>query len=152
MFLSYSRPVAIATSLALLVSGCATYAPLAAGIAPGPATVRLSLTDAAHAETIGSLGSQIVSLEGQVRSVSDSTVAVAVTEIARVGADDQSISGQLVSVPVRLIYRVERKKTLVGRSLLLAGAVTGAAVWLGLQAGHGSVSARRPTTPPPPGQ
>ena len=152
MLLSHSRPVAIAISVALFVSGCATYSPLPARIAPGPTTVRLSLTDAARSETIGSLGSQIVSLEGQVRSVGDSTIAVAVTEIGRVGADDQSVPGQLVSVPVRWIYRVERKKTLVGRSLLLAAAVTGAAVWVGLQAGHGSVSARRPTTPPPPGQ
>jgi hypothetical protein len=152
MFISHSRRVAIAMSLAFGVNACATYAPLSAAIGPGPATVRLSLTDAARAEAIGSLGSQIVSLEGKIRSVGDSTIGLAVTGIGRVGADDQSIPGQLVSVPMRLIGRAERRKTLVGRSLLLAGAVTGAAIWIGLQAGHGSVSAGRPTPPSPPGQ
>jgi hypothetical protein len=143
-------PVALAASL--IMAGCAAYTPVGVSVAPAAATVRLSLTNAARSESIGSLGSQIVTLEGKVRSVSDSTVSVTVTEVGRFAGDNESVRGQTVVVPVRLIDRAERKKFLVGRSLLLAGAVTGAAIWLGLQAGHGSVSLGRPTSPSTPGQ
>jgi hypothetical protein len=149
---SSTRGVALAVTFSLLVNGCAAYVPLGPRPAPGPATVRLSLTDAGRAEALGSLGSQIVSLEGELRSVSDSTVTLAVSEIGRVAADNQSVPVQTVAVPLRLIERVDRKKIMVGRSLLLAAAITGAVVWIGLQAGHGSVSLGRPTQPPVTGQ
>jgi hypothetical protein len=149
---SHTRIIAATLAASLLISGCATYAPVGARVAAGPATVRLSLTNAARSESIGTLGTQIVTLEGEVRSVSDSTVTVAVTEVGRAAADNEAVRNQTVMVPVRLIDRAERKKILVGRSLLLAGALTAAAIWIGLQAGHGSVSLGRPAGPPPPAQ
>src|SRR3954467_8680996 len=95
---SYTRIAAITVMLSLLVNGCAAYIPLGARLAPGPATVRLSLTDAGRAEALGSLGSQIVSLEGELRSVGDSTVMLAVSEIGRVAADNQTVPLQTVVV------------------------------------------------------
>jgi len=147
-----TRVVATFIGASFAISGCATYAPVGAALTPGRATVRLSLTDAARAETIGALGSQVATLEGQVQSVSDSTVTVMVNEIGRVAADNQTIPAQTVAVPLRMIERADRRKILVGRSLLLAGAITGAVIWIGLQAGHGNVSYGRPTQPPPAGQ
>jgi hypothetical protein len=149
---AYTRVVAVAVALSFFINGCATYVPLGPRLASGPTTVRLSLTESGHTEALGSLGSQIVSLEGELRSVGDSIVIMAVSEIGRVAADNQTVPVQTVAVPVRLIERADRKKIMVGRSLLLAAAVTGAVVWIGLQAGHGSVSYRRPAQPPPAGQ
>jgi hypothetical protein len=147
-----TRVLATALGISLAVNGCVTYMPLGSGITPDPATVRLSLTDAARSENIGSLGSQIVSLEGKVQATSDSNVTVVVNEVGRVAADNQTIAAQTVTVPLGFIDRVERKKILIGRSLLLTGAITGVAIWIGMQAGHGNVSYGRPATPPPPGQ
>ena len=147
-----TRIVAAVTLTSLLVSACASYAPITTPISPGRATVRLSLTDAGRSENIGAFGSQITSLEGEIRSADDSVVTLSVTEIGRVAADNQAAHGETIALPARLIERADRKKLLVGRSLLLAGAVVGVVVWLGLQAGHGGVSYRRPTPPPTPGQ
>jgi hypothetical protein len=88
------------------------YVPISPGVAPPSGTVRVSLTDAAHAETIGVLGSQVASVEGEVRA-----------------------------------RMFERKHMQVGRSLLIAGALVGVAIWVGSQ-GHGNVSYGRPTGPP----
>jgi hypothetical protein len=143
--------VAVVVAISFLVGACSTYAPTSLAAAPTSGTVRFDLTDAAHSESFGSLGSQVTSVEGKVRSTSDSAVTIAVSEVGRVAADNQAYQGNMITIPTRYIGRVEQKRTHVGRSLLVAGAVLGAVVWIGSQAGHGSVSSRRPPGPPPPG-
>jgi hypothetical protein len=143
--------VAVVVAISFLVGACSTYAPTSLAAAPTSGTVRFDLTDAAHSESFGSLGTQVTSVEGRVRSTSDSAVTIAVSEVGRVAADNQAYQGDMITIPTRYIGRVEQKRTQVGRSLLVAGAVLGAVVWIGSQAGHGSVSSRRPPGPPPPG-
>jgi hypothetical protein len=145
------KVVAVVVAISFLVGACSTYAPTSLAAAPESGTVRFDLTDAAHSESFGSLGSQVTSVEGKVRSTSDSAVTIAVSEVGRVAADNQEYHGDMITIPTRYIGRVEQKRTQVGRSLLVAGAVIGAVVWIGSQAGHGSVSFRRPPGPPPPG-
>jgi hypothetical protein len=145
------RAVAAVVGISFLVGACSTYAPTSLAAAPTSGTVRFDLTDAAHSESFGSLGSQVTSVEGTVRSASDSAVTIAVTEVRRVAADNQAYQDAVVTIPTRYIGRVEQKRTQVGRSIAVAGAVLGAVVWIGSQAGHGSVSSRRPPGPPPPG-
>lgn len=143
--------VAVIVVVSFLVTACSTYAPTTLAVAPASGTVRFSLTDAAHSESFGPLGFQVTSVEGQVRSTSDSAVIIAVSEVGRVAADNQAYHGEMITIPTRYIGRVDKKRTQVGRSLLMAGAIVGAVVWIGTQAGHGSVSSRRPPGPPPPG-
>jgi hypothetical protein len=145
------KVVAVVVAISFLVGACSTYAPTSLAAAPESGTVRFALTDAAHSESFGSFGSQVTSVEGKVRSTSDSAVTIAVSEVGRVAADNQEYHGDMITIPTRYIGRVEQKRTQVGRSLLVAGAVIGAVVWIGSQAGHGSVSSRRPPGPPPPG-
>jgi hypothetical protein len=145
------KAVAVIVAITFLVGACSTYAPTSLAAAPTGGTVRFDLTDAAHSESFGSLGSQVTSVEGKVRSTSDSAVTISVSEVGRVAADNQAYQGDMITIPTRYIGRVEQKRTQVGRSLLVAGAVLGAVVWIGSQAGHGSVSSRRPPGPPPPG-
>jgi hypothetical protein len=143
--------VGVVVAFSFLVSACSTYAPSSLATAPASGTLRFSLTEAAHSESFGSLGSQVTSVEGEVRSSTDSAITVAVSEVGRVAADNQAYHGEMITIPTRYIGRVEQKRTQVARSLLVAGAVIGAVVWIGAQAGHGSVSSRRPPGPPPPG-
>jgi hypothetical protein len=146
------RVVAVIVAITFLVGACFTYAPTSLAAAPNGGTVRFDLTDAAQSESFGSLGSQVTSVEGKVRSTSDSAVTISVSEVGRVAADNQAYQGDMITIPTRYIGRVEQKRTQVGRSLLVAGAIIGAVVWIGgSQAGHGSVSSRRPPGPPPPG-
>jgi hypothetical protein len=94
----------------------------------------------------------LVSIEGEVRSATDSTVTLAASEVSRVAADNQALHGETITIPTRYIGKVEQKRTQVARSLLVAGAVVGAAIWIGIQAGHGSVDTRRIPGPPTPGK
>src|SRR2546423_1617339 len=143
--------VAVVVAVSFLVAACSTYVPTSLGVAPPKATVRFSLTDAAHSENFGPLGFQVTAVEGEVRSTSDSAITIAVSEVGRMAADNQAYHGEMITIPTRYIERVERKRTQIGRSLVVAGAVVGAVLWIGSQAGHGAVSSRRPPGPPPPG-
>ncbi len=133
------------------MTGCMGYVPISPGVAPSSGTVRLSLTDAAHAETFGVLGSEVASVEGEVRTINDSSVTIAVSEVARTSADDDRYHGETAVIPSRYIGAIERKHVQVARSLLIAGVLIGAAIWIGTQ-GHGSVTYGRPTGPPGGGQ
>jgi hypothetical protein len=143
---------AVVVAISFFVTACSAYTLTSSAVGPASGTVRFSLTDAARAENFGQLGSQVISVEGQVRSTDDSAVTLAVSEVARVAADNQAFHGEMVTIPTRYIGRVEQKRTQVARSLLVAGASVAAVVWLGIQAGHGDVSSRKSPGPPPPGQ
>jgi hypothetical protein len=145
------RIVAALAAVSVLVAACSTYAPTSLASAPASGTVRFALTDAARAESFGPLGSQLTSVEGQVRSTSDSAVTIAVSEVSRVAADNEAYHGEMIVIPTRFIGSVEQKRTQVARSLMVAGGVIAAVIWIGSQAGHGSISSKRPPGPPPPG-
>ena len=145
------RIVAGVTGIAFLATACSTYVPIQGGVVPASGTVRVSLTDAAHSETFGVLGSQVASLDGEVRSINDSSVTIAVSEVARTSADDDRFHGEATVIPSRYIRSIERKRTQVARSLLIAGALVAGAIWIGSQ-GHGNVTYGPPTGPPQGGQ
>lgn len=144
--------VAVVVAISFLVTACSIYTPISSAVGPASGTVRFSLTDAARSESFGQLGSQVISVEGEVRSSDDSAGTVAVSEVARVASDNQALHGETVTIPTRYIVRVEQKRTQIARSLVVAGATIAAVVWLGIQAGHGDVSSRKSPGPPPPGQ
>lgn len=130
----------------MVAGACSTYAPVATAVPPSNATVRLSLNETGRSETIGALGSSVSTVEGEVSSVSDSALTIAVREVGRASSDEERFQGQLVTIPSRFIGRIDRKHVQVARSLLIAGAILGGAIWIGSQ-GHGDVglgSAGRP--------
>ena len=146
------RLVAILVAISFAATACSSYLPTTAPVAPADATLRFSLTDDARGQQFGALGSQLVSVEGKVRSTNDSAITLAVSEVARVAADNQSVDGETVTIPLRYVGRVEQKRIQVTRSALLAGAILGGVVWLGLKSGGGNVSARRSPGSQPPSQ
>src|SRR3954466_3788386 len=103
------RLVAALTLASLTISACSTYAPISMQLAPRAGTVRLSLSDAAHLENFGVLGSQISSIEGEVKAVSDSSVTIAASEVGRTAADNDRFRGETAEIPSRYIVSVERK-------------------------------------------
>jgi hypothetical protein len=109
------------------------------------------MNDAGRTETLGPLGAQVTSVEGEVRSISDSAVTIAVSEVGRVSSDAEQFNGEPVTIPARYIGGIEQKHLEVARSLLLAGAILGGAIWIGTQ-GHGGVTLGHPSGPPHGGQ
>lgn len=146
------RLVAILVAMSFVPTACSSYLPSSTPVTHADATLRFSLTEDARGEQFGALGSQLLSVEGKVRSTNDSAITIAVSEVARVAADNQSLDGETVTIPLRYIGKVEQKRTQVARSALLAGAILAGAVWLGLQSGGGNVSARRSPGSQPPSQ
>lgn len=143
------RLVASLTLGCFAVSACSTYAPINLETAPRAGTVRLALSDDARNQNFGLLGSQIQSIEGRVRSVSDSGIAISANEVGRVDTDDQSFRGETVLIPSRYVVGVSQKRVQVARSVVLAALITGGAIWIGKSLGGGSVSYGRGPTPQP---
>lgn len=145
------RLVGVIMAGSILCGACATYTSIAPSLAPTSGTVRLSMNDAGRSETLGPLGAQVTTVEGEVRSISDSAVTIAVSEVSRVSSDVEPYHGEAVTIPSRYIGAIERKRVQVARSLLIAGAILGGAIWIGTQ-GHGDVASRAPGGPPIGGQ
>ncbi|HMH86376.1 MAG TPA: hypothetical protein VK529_10560 [Gemmatimonadaceae bacterium] len=130
-----------------LIVACSTYTAISPTLAPTSGTVRLSMNDAGRTETLGPLGAQVTSVEGEVRSISDSAVTIVVSEVGRASSDAEQFHGEPVTIPSRYIAGIERKHVQVARSLLIAGAIVGGAIWIGTQ-GHGNVTFGHPAGPP----
>jgi hypothetical protein len=144
-----SRVIAALTLANFTLAACSTYVPIAMETVPQVGTVRLALSDDARNQNFGQLGSQIQSIEGRVRSVSDSGIAISANEVGRVDADDQSYRGETVLIPSRYVVAVTQKRVQVARSVLLAALITGGAIWIGKSLGGGSVGYSKPPTPQP---
>jgi hypothetical protein len=131
----------------LLCGACSTYTSIAPALAPSSGPVRLSLNDAGRAETLAPFGKEVTSVEGEVRSVTDSAITIAVSEVSRASSDVEQYHGEAITIPSRYIGVIERKHVQVARSLAIAGAILGGAIWIGTQ-GHGDVTYRTPGGPP----
>jgi len=86
-----------------------------------------------------------------VRSVTDSAVTIAVGEVSRASSEGEQYHGEAMTIPSRYIGVIERKHVQVARSLLIAGAILGGAIWIGTQ-GRGDVTYRPAGGPPIGGQ
>ena len=111
-------------------------------------TVRLTLTEAAQTQSFGRLGSRVRTVEGQVRSVDDSSVTIAVNEVGRAEADNERVQGELITILRRDVSAMDRRRVDVLRSVLIAGTLAGTAIWIGSQ-GHGDVGLGKPKIPGP---
>jgi hypothetical protein len=144
-----SKVIAVLGLAASASSACSTYTPITLQLAPQAGTVRLSLSGDARAQSFGLLGSEIESIEGKVRSISDSTITIAAAEVGRADSDAASFRGETVAIPSRYVVSVSQKRVQLGRSLLLAAAITGGVVWIGHSLGGGNVDYSKSPTPQP---
>ena len=131
----------------LLCVACSTYTSINPALAPSSGTVRLSFNDAGRSETHAPFGRQLTSVEGEVRSVTDSAITISVSEVSRASSDIEQYHGEAMTIPSRYIGTIERKHVQVARSLAIAGALVAGAIWIGTQ-GHGDVTYRSPGGPP----
>lgn len=131
----------------ILCVACSTYTSITPALAPSSGTVRLSLNDAGRSEALAPFGKQLTSVEGEVRSVTDSAITIAVSEVSRASLDVEQYHGEAMTIPSRYIGVIERKHVQVARSLAIAGAILAGAIWIGTQ-GHGDVTYRSPSGPP----
>lgn len=116
---------------------CQAYTPITVTPTTANQNVRVTLTDPGAALAYGPLGSGAKIIEGRLQSVTDSTLSLAVSQVTRLGGDDEARGGDVVTLARSNIASVEQKKTSVGRSLLLAGAIAGGAIIVAHSIGSG---------------
>jgi len=120
--------------------GCYAYSPIPVAQAPTASAVRVTLAPASYSQSLGPIGSQVAAVEGDVRAVDDSSVTIAVTDVARSTDDDEQFHGEVVSIPRQSIASFDRRHIDVVRSLALTGLIVGGAIWIAASLGGGAVN------------
>ena len=91
-------------------TGCATYRPIDRDVARSATDVRVDLTERGTLELGPQIGSGIVSLDGHIESVTDTTVRMSLKQVVSRAGDTQQWVGEAVTVPLSYvnIYRGRR--------------------------------------------
>ena len=144
-----------ATAAALLAcTACQTYTIIDPSASAAGTDVRVTLTDAGAAALSGQLGSRVEAppreLEGRLLSVSDSGLAVAVSQVTRASGVEDRWNGEHVTIPRTDVARVEHRATSVARSAVLGIALVGGAFLIGNAIGGPQATGTSKGTPPPP--
>jgi hypothetical protein len=78
----------------------------------------------------------------------DSSLTISVSEVGRTSNDDEQYHGESVLIPRQAVSSIERRHLNVARSLLVAGAMLGGAIYVGSQ-GLGNGTIGKPKVPTP---
>ena len=138
------------TASMLAATGCATYHPLDRDVARSATDVRVDLTERGTLELGPQIGSGIVSLDGHIESVTDSTVRMSLKQVVSRAGDTQQWVGEAVTVPLSYVNVYRGRRPSVWRSVILGAALAAAvtAVAIAFNAGN-SGSGRGDGTPIP---
>ena len=138
----------VAVLFANLVA-CTEYVPVTGSVDAGTnPEVRVSLTDQGTVDVAPRLGLRAKRLQGALTAMSDSSVALTVHKVSREGGIEDSYAGEQISLSPRDFDAVERGRTSMPRSMLLAGAIVAGALLIAKGAGDLSGGGGRGTPPP----
>ena len=116
--------------LALLVvsaSACYVYQPVAAAPVPGT-TVSFNLTDAGRLAMGQAIGEGAQTLEGEVASVTDSSVVLNMRSVTYINGQVNQWTGERLEVGRRYTANVREKRFSRGRSFALAAGTAGGVI------------------------
>lgn len=110
--------------------------------------VRITLTDQGQMDVASRIGLRARRLEGTLQSMTDSSLSLSVQKVSREGGIEDTYAGEQISLSKRDFDTVEKSRTSVPRSILVAGAII-ASTFL-IAKGAGDVSGGKTGGPPPP--
>ena len=132
----------------LLPLGCTVYTPIR-GVEASPGyDVRVRLSDRGALDLVSKIGPRAEQLDGTLKSMTDSTLAISVRRISRVGGVDDKYEGMDLTLAREDIETIEKSTTSIPRSLFTAGAVIASALLVAR--GAGDASGGKSGGPPPP--
>lgn len=108
---------------ALLVAAlgaCHSWAPIDSGVSPQGLKVRAELTDQGTADFGAVLGSGVGDVEGLVTGSSDTSLTLAVSLVRQRSGVEQFWKGEAVTIPLRLIARIQEQRFSRTRTTLVA--------------------------------
>jgi hypothetical protein len=109
----------------LSCGACQSYLPVTVAPATAGQNVRVTLTTSGITAAHGAVGTGVGQLEGRLQNVTDSTIAISVTEVSRAAGIDEDWNGESVTLPRADVALVEQRRTAVARSLMAAGVIVG---------------------------
>ena len=138
-------PIAV---LALAVSGCYTYTPLATSELKPSAQLRVELTLTGGDSLARFLGPSVQSVDGRLVVATPTSYEIGVTQVTMYSGMEQFWKGETVTLPKPYVSRIEERTFSYGKTGLLAAiiVVTGYA----LKSTNGFGAFGHTTTPPPP--
>lgn len=145
-----------AVATGLLVSfanllACTEYVPVSGAVdAAAQPSVRVTLTDQGRVDAAPRIGLRAVRVEGVLQSMTDSSLSLSVRKVSREGGIEDNYVGEALALTRRDFDAVEKSKTSVSRSILVAGALIASALLIAK--GAGDLSGGGGGGPPPPGK
>jgi hypothetical protein len=119
------RPALVA--ILPLLGGCFSYT-AAVTDRPVPAhVVELTLNDRGRIAMESHIGTDVLTIEGAVASVADSSFVMNVQRLTTIGGSFQSWAGEPVTFRLEYVRGIRERKFSVGRTALLVGSATAAA-------------------------
>lgn len=127
------RRTALTLTACLVVStaGCATYTPIERQSVSASSETRLDLTERGTLELGTRVGAAVVSIDGRVTAIDDSTLTVSMLQAVTRGGDTQQWQGEKLIVPLGYISGYRKRQTSRKRSFLLAGGVLAGVIVVG---------------------
>ena len=128
---------AVALLLFANMLACTEYVPVRGEIEPASnARVRVTLTDQGSIDVAPRIGLRARTLEGMLQASTDTSLTLSVTRVSREGGIEDSYVGEQLTLSPRDYDAVERGKTSVRRSLLLAGGLVAGALLIATGSGQ----------------
>lgn len=131
--------------LIVFLGGCMAYTPVAATPQIQNEPVRLRLNQDGSAALAPLLGAATSEVRGRVQSVSDSSIVLLVSEVARADGGTEPWNGERAEIPLRDVTSVAKQRTSVARSALLGGLLAGGVYLVGHSFGGGNATGSHTT-------
>jgi len=114
------------------------YTPIDRNAARTAAEARIDLTERGTLELSPRIGAGVVSVDGRVRTVTDSTVEVALVQTVTRTGDSQQWLGEPLVIPLGYVTGFRRRQASTKRSLLLGGSILAGVLGAGAAFGIGN--------------
>jgi hypothetical protein len=126
------RTIVHAASCAALILCCACqhYIDLGTGTPVPSGDARLTLSDHGSSVSYGAIGSGVRQVEGNIESVADTSIAIAVTSVVRQNGFEETWPGATVSIPRRDVTKIEAKRVSVPRTFVAVGGLVAGSIAL----------------------
>lgn len=127
---------------------CTEYTPVRGTIdAQTQPDVRVTLTDQGQLDVASRIGLRARQLEGTLQGMTDSSISLSVRKVSREGGIEDNYTGEQLSLASRDFDAVEKSKTSVTRSVLMAAAIIVSSFVIAK--GAGDLSGGKNSGPPP---
>jgi hypothetical protein len=121
MIMDWTRRLAVAACLSIMLSGCYSLTPIEGAAPPAGTDVRLGLTDEGSVRLAPLIGPRIGAIDGRAMESNDTSYVLAVQGVVGQGGRAMTWSMERLAVPRSAVASVRSRTLNRGRTWLVAG-------------------------------